>query len=47
MTTTATQVVRPDGRVELLDPSRVERSPLYNEDLAPVPISQRTWTTYN
>ena len=47
MTTTATQVERPDGRVELLDTSRVERSALYNEDLAPVPISQRTWTTYN
>jgi nucleobase:cation symporter-1, NCS1 family len=47
VTTTATQVERPDGRVELLDTSRVERSALYNEDLAPVPISQRTWTTYN
>jgi NCS1 family nucleobase:cation symporter-1 len=45
--TIATQVERPDGRVELIDTSRVERSPLYNEDLAPVTISQRTWTTYN
>jgi len=44
---TATQVERPDGRVELLDTSRVERSSLYNEDLAPVPISRRNWTTYN
>jgi nucleobase:cation symporter-1, NCS1 family len=47
VTTIATQVERSDGRVELLDTSRVERSALYNEDLAPVPISQRTWTTYN
>jgi len=45
--TTATQVERPDGRVELLDTSRVERSTLYNEDLAPIPISRRNWTTYN
>jgi nucleobase:cation symporter-1, NCS1 family len=41
------QVEHPDGRVELTDTARVERSPLYNEDLAPVPISRRTWTTYN
>jgi NCS1 family nucleobase:cation symporter-1 len=45
--TTATQVERPDGRVELVDTARVERSALYNEDLAPVPIARRTWTTYN
>jgi NCS1 family nucleobase:cation symporter-1 len=37
----------PDGRVELTDTSRIARSPLYNRDLAPVPIAQRTWTTYN
>ena len=42
-----TQVERPDGRVELVDTGRVERSPLYNEDLAPVPISRRNWSTYN
>src|SRR5256885_15615717 len=36
-----------DGRVELIDTSRVEASPLYNHDLAPVPLSRRTWTTYN
>ena len=36
-----------DGRVELVDTSRVEASPLYNDDLAPVPLSRRTWTTYN
>jgi nucleobase:cation symporter-1, NCS1 family len=37
----------PDGRVELVDTSRIEKSPLYNHDLAPVPVSRRTWTTYN
>jgi NCS1 family nucleobase:cation symporter-1 len=36
-----------DGRVELVDTSRIERSPLYNHDLAPVPVSARKWTTYN
>ncbi|HMD33725.1 MAG TPA: NCS1 family nucleobase:cation symporter-1 [Vicinamibacterales bacterium] len=36
-----------DGRVELVDTRRVEASPLYNEDLAPVPLARRTWTTYN
>lgn len=36
-----------DGRVELVDTRRVEASALYNADLAPVPLSQRTWTTYN
>jgi NCS1 family nucleobase:cation symporter-1 len=41
------QVEHPDGRVELVDLSRVEQSVLYNEDLAPVPVSRRTWTTYN
>jgi NCS1 family nucleobase:cation symporter-1 len=47
VTTVAAQIEHPDGRVELLDITRVERSPLYNEDLAPVPIARRTWTTYN
>ncbi len=47
MIATASQIERPDGRVELIDTTRVERSPLYNEDLAPVPIAKRTWTTYN
>jgi NCS1 family nucleobase:cation symporter-1 len=36
-----------DGRVELIDTRRIESSPLYNEDLAPVPLTTRTWTTYN
>ncbi|MBA3243526.1 MAG: cytosine permease, partial [Acidobacteria bacterium] len=37
----------PDGRVELRDYSTISASPLYNEDLAPVPIEKRDWTTYN
>ncbi|MGB7069672.1 MAG: NCS1 family nucleobase:cation symporter-1 [Pyrinomonadaceae bacterium] len=39
----------PDGRVELNDDSlkSIESSPLYNEDLAPVPVANRNWTTYN
>jgi NCS1 family nucleobase:cation symporter-1 len=38
-----------DGRVELRDSALAEirRSPLYNEDLAPVPVERRNWTTYN
>jgi NCS1 family nucleobase:cation symporter-1 len=36
-----------DGRVELSDRTRIEASPLYNADLAPVPIARRTWSTYN
>jgi nucleobase:cation symporter-1, NCS1 family len=41
------QKEHPDGRVELADTRRIEASPLYNEDLAPVPVARRTWTTYN
>src|SRR5215510_12669162 len=37
----------PDGRVELIDTRRVEASPIYNHDLAPVPIARRNWSTYN
>jgi len=43
------QIVRPDGRVEL-DPAvdhALDASVLHNEDLAPVPINRRNWTTYN
>src|SRR5436305_2993693 len=38
-----------DGRVELREGALAEigRSPLFNEDLAPVPVEQRVWTTYN
>ena len=37
----------PDGRVELVDAQALESSPLYNDDLAPVPVARRNWTTYN
>jgi nucleobase:cation symporter-1, NCS1 family len=43
----ATERRLPDGRVELLSTGRIEASPLYNLDLAPVPIARRNWTTYN
>ncbi|MFN2501805.1 MAG: NCS1 family nucleobase:cation symporter-1 [Pyrinomonadaceae bacterium] len=38
-----------DGRVELQPHvfNEIESSPLYNEDLAPVPVANRNWTTYN
>src|ERR1700680_4610595 len=38
-----------DGRVELKDEAlrEIESSPLYNNDLAPVPVARRNWTTYN
>ena len=38
-----------DGRVELKSEALAEisNSPLYNEDLAPVPVERRNWTTYN
>jgi nucleobase:cation symporter-1, NCS1 family len=36
-----------DGRVELVDTSRIEASHLYNRDLAPVPLARRDWSTYN
>jgi NCS1 family nucleobase:cation symporter-1 len=41
------EVRHPDGRVELIDTSAIEKSPLYNKDLAPVAIQDRNWTTYN
>src|SRR5499426_946582 len=40
-------ILHADGRVELRDYSSIESSPLYNEDLAPVPVARRNWTTYN
>src|SRR5262249_25948150 len=37
------------GRVELRPEALTEisQSPLYNRDLAPVPVAERNWTTYN
>ena len=36
-----------DGRIELRHYATITASPLYNNDLAPVPIAKRNWTTYN
>ena len=36
-----------DGRVELGAPEELRASPLFNHDLAPVAIKDRTWTTYD
>jgi NCS1 family nucleobase:cation symporter-1 len=41
------QIQLPDGRVELLAVAPIQQSPLYNRDLAPVPVSRRNWSTYN
>ncbi|MDQ2689588.1 MAG: cytosine permease, partial [Chloroflexota bacterium] len=40
--------VHPDGRHELAPHTEatIADSPLYNEDLAPVPLERRNWTTY-
>ena len=41
------EIVHADGRVELADASTLAASPLWNADLAPVPVARRNWTTYN
>jgi NCS1 family nucleobase:cation symporter-1 len=43
------EIQHADGRVELTPDARerAHASSLYNEDLAPVPIAERDWTTYN
>ncbi len=43
------EIQHADGRVELDEQAtrEVESSPLYNEDLAPVRVADRTWSTYN
>ncbi|HEX2142541.1 MAG TPA: NCS1 family nucleobase:cation symporter-1 [Candidatus Limnocylindria bacterium] len=42
------ETVHPDGRHELTPAAQaaLDDSPIYNEDLAPVRIEQRTWSTY-
>src|SRR3954466_6822397 len=40
-------IQHPDGRFELRSDEGIRTSALYNHDLAPVPVSQRNWTTYN
>ena len=37
----------PDGRVELVHPDALLTSALYSEDLAPVPVVRRTWSTWD
>lgn len=39
--------VHADGRIELVDPAALHASPLFNEDLAPVPVAKRTWGTWD
>jgi nucleobase:cation symporter-1, NCS1 family len=41
------QVRYPDGRVSLASPGELGNSKYANGDLAPLPVSRRTWTTYN
>jgi NCS1 family nucleobase:cation symporter-1 len=41
------EIRHPDGRVELESHDEIAASPLFNEDLAPVRIAERKWTTYN
>ena len=43
----AETIQHPDGRVELKPEALadISQSSFYNEDLAPVPISRRNWTT--
>jgi NCS1 family nucleobase:cation symporter-1 len=36
-----------DGRIELAPRAFPAHSPFANEDLRPVPVAERTWTTYN
>jgi NCS1 family nucleobase:cation symporter-1 len=47
MISAGSELEHPDGRVELASHDEVERSPLYNHDLAPVRIAQRTWSTWD
>ena len=43
------EIVHADGRIELdaADEAEVKKSALYNHDLAPVKVAERTWSTYN
>ncbi len=40
------QIDRPDGRVELGEDVVLDDPALYNEDLAPINMEKRTWSTY-
>jgi NCS1 family nucleobase:cation symporter-1 len=46
-TARGTQIVHSDGRVELGDSTSIQDSRFYNDELAPVPVEKRTWSTYN
>ncbi|MER5179323.1 NCS1 family nucleobase:cation symporter-1 [Streptomyces sp. NPDC002896] len=43
----ASQITAADGRVEISPGAYPEHSPFANEDLRPVPLAERKWTTYN
>jgi hypothetical protein len=43
----SSEILHEDGRVELRAPEQLEGSPLYNADLAPVPVARRTWTSWD
>jgi len=43
-----TTIFNSDGRAEIQGgEALLQASPLYNEDLAPIPLKQRNWSTYN
>jgi NCS1 family nucleobase:cation symporter-1 len=46
-TARTTQIVQSDGRVELGDVTSIRDSRFFNDELAPVPMEKRTWSTYN
>ncbi len=41
------EILHADGRVELRDPEALRASSLFNEDLAPVAVARRTWSTWD
>src|ERR1051326_8993527 len=47
VTVTATETRQVNGQVELSDPGGIAGSRYANAELTPVPLSKRTWTTYN
>ena len=47
MTAVGSEIEHADGRIELASDDDVTHSPLYNHDLAPVRVAQRTWTTWS
>src|SRR5512142_1230326 len=45
--TTSAETRQVNGQVELANPASITPSPYANAELVPVPLSKRTWTTYN